>query len=342
MGLEDFNRKELERIKENLAKEQDLLKQYEDELRVTTDPREKARIRNNIERQKDEIANYKQQYLELQSELSTLSANAIDAPLVNVASNPQTNMNEQTDILLVTVTKIETQAVLQMAEELVKKKSSKHFRNNLTFYELGLIGGARTWLVRSEMGAGGPGGAIITINDAIEQLKPKAVVMVGIAFGIEPDTQPIGQILVSRQILDYELQKIGSTKDGKAKLIPRGDRPQASPRLLNRFRDGDLDWDGTKVDFGLLLSGSKLIDNIDYRDQLRELEPEAVGGEMEGSGLYAAAAAKKVDWILVKAICDYADGHKREGKQEKQKNAAKNAADFVLHVIACGGFVEGK
>ncbi len=74
MGLEDFNRKELERIKENLAKEQDFLKQYEDELRFATDPREKSRLTSNIERQKQAIAKYKQQYLELQQELSTGSS----------------------------------------------------------------------------------------------------------------------------------------------------------------------------------------------------------------------------------------------------------------------------
>lgn len=33
---------------------------------------------------------------------------------------------------------------------------------------------------------------------------------------------------------------------------------------------------------GVLLSGEKLIDDIDYRDQFVKLEVEAIGGEMEG------------------------------------------------------------
>jgi nucleoside phosphorylase len=69
---------------------------------------------------------------------------------------------------------------------------------------------------------------------------------------------------------------------------------------------------------------------------------------MEGIGLYAAAQNAKVDWILVKAICDWADGNKsgektvvsgnRTGrkintKNRDQKKAADNAAQFTMHVL---------
>lgn len=239
----------------------------------------------------------------------------------------------QIEVLLVTVTKVETQAVLQAAWDLTGNEARKRFQDNLTYYQLGIIGGANTWLVFSEMGSGGMGGSILTISEAIRELSPKAVIMIGIAFGVDPEKQPIGQILVSRQILDYELQKIDNTD----RIIPRGDRPQASARLINRFRDADLHWQGAEVKFGLVLSGSKLIDNVDFRDRLRQLEPEAIGGEMEGAGLYAAAAARQVEWILVKAICDYADGNKRQNKQANQAIAAQNAAQFVLYGVNSGG-----
>ena len=68
------------------------------------------------------------------------------------------------------------------------------------------------------------------------------------------------------------------------------------------------------VDFGLLLSGEKLVDNHDYREQLKRLAPEATGGEMEGAGLYVARQDAKVDWIVIKAICDRADGHKKRNR----------------------------
>ncbi len=56
---------------------------------------------------------------------------------------------------------------------------------------------------------------------------------------------------------------------------------------------------------------------------------------MEGAGLYVAAHDAKVDWILVKAICDWADGNKDDTAQAL---AARNAAEFVLHVLNLGGW----
>jgi nucleoside phosphorylase len=69
-----------------------------------------------------------------------------------------------------------------------------------------------------------------------------------------------------------------------------------------------VNWDQAKVHFGLILTGEKLVDNIDFRNQLGQFEPEAVGGEIEGAGLYVACQDKKVDWILVKAIRDWLMG----------------------------------
>jgi nucleoside phosphorylase len=94
-----------------------------------------------------------------------------------------------------------------------------------------------------------------------------------------------------------------------------------------------VNWDQAKVHFGLILTGEKLVDNIDFRNQLGQFEPEAVGGEMEGAGLYVACQDKKVDWILVKAICDWADGRKNRNKQKRQTLAANNASRFVVHAL---------
>lgn len=54
---------------------------------------------------------------------------------------------------------------------------------------------------------------------------------------------------------------------------------------------------------------------------------------MEGAGLYVSCNEHKVDWIIVKSICDFADGNKGENKAERQELAAKNAAVFVLHSL---------
>jgi nucleoside phosphorylase len=244
---------------------------------------------------------------------------------------------QRCDVLLVTATDVELRAVREVAVNEWGARFERQYGRIETYYFLGEIGGAATWLLRTEMGTLGAGGATLAVSEAIRSLKPVAVIMVGIAFGLRPDEQQLGDILVSRQLMSYEPQRLGSGAHGEMVPVPRGDRATASPRLLSRFRDAKLDWNGPEPHFGLLLSGEKLVDHPDLLKQLLALEPEAIGGEMEGAGLYAAAMRERCEWIVVKAICDWGDGHKRENKAENQRRAADNAARFVLSVLGSGG-----
>ncbi len=249
------------------------------------------------------------------------------------AQQPTGEEMPRADVLLVTVTEVETGTVLDVLKELCNRTYKRCFVGDKTYYDLGMINGAHVFLVQSEMGTGGPGGSLLTVHEGILALKPSAVVMVGIAFGFNERKQHLGDILVSSQLCGYELQRYGTHPDGTPSLVLRGDRATASIRLLDRFRSGYQDWSGQRVQFGLILSGEKLVDNLDYREQLHRLEVEAIGGEMEGAGLYAVAQRLKVDWILVKAICDWADGNKSRNKAQRQRKAARNAALFTLHVL---------
>lgn len=241
------------------------------------------------------------------------------------------------DILLVTATEVESLAVLRAFREETGRDFKRQFIGDMTYHDLGNVGGAKVFMVQSEMGSGGPGGSLLTVQEGIRALSPSAVMMVGVAFGVNEQKQHIGDILISSRLLTYELQRVSTTSSGDLRIVPRGNRPEASTRLLDKFQSGLLDWKGANVKFGLILSGDKLVDNLDFRQQLLELGPEAIGGEMEGAGLYAAAQRSKVDWILVKAICDWADGTKNKNKKQRQEHAARNAARFMLHVLRQGG-----
>ncbi len=237
-------------------------------------------------------------------------------------------MDNPCKVLIVTATKVESLAVLAVFEQATKQKWRTVSIADRVYREFGTLNGTQVYLTLSEMGSGGLGAAQQTVHKGIAALRPDAVVMVGIAFGLDDKKQAIGDILVSQQLMLYDIQRVG-----KEAILPRGDRPHASPWLLNHLKSADLDWSGATVRFGLLLTGEKLIDNIDYREALRELEPEAIGGEMEGSGLYVACQDAKVDWILIKAICDFADGHKSEDKATRQRLAAENSAAFLAHAL---------
>jgi len=241
------------------------------------------------------------------------------------------SMTDEANVLIITVTQVEGSAVIKTFQEVANSEVPRESIDNHIYFNLGTVNGVRVFLTQSEMGASGLGASLLTVSQGIEALSPIAVIMVGIAFGIDEHKQTIGDILVTEQLRPYNfLQRVG-TQDGKPQIIGRNDKPHASPWLINHFKSANLLWDGAKVHFGVLLTGESVVDNLDFRDQLLKLEPEAIGGEMEGAGLYVACQNKQVDWILIKSICDWADGKKEQDKENRQETAARNAAAFVLN-----------
>jgi nucleoside phosphorylase/glycerol-3-phosphate cytidylyltransferase-like family protein len=251
-------------------------------------------------------------------------------------------MKSSNNVLIVTATKIESKKVLEVFKFFGKQVPVPISIMGRIFHKLGIINNVNIYMVQSEMGSTGLGASQQTVQKGIEALNPKAVIMVGIAFGIDSEKNFIGDILISEKLMLYELQRVGSDK-GNISLVMRGDRPHASSWLIDYFRSADLYWDELndwehdcpkpKTKFGLILSGDKLIDNLDFREQLHCFEKEAIGGEMEGAGLYVTCQEKKVDWILIKAICDWADGNKSQNKEKWQEIAAYNAARFVFFAL---------
>ena len=61
----DLIEERLKALEDSIRQDQDLLKSYEDELRGETEPRRLARCRRDIERQRESLAQYQQQYDEL-------------------------------------------------------------------------------------------------------------------------------------------------------------------------------------------------------------------------------------------------------------------------------------
>ncbi len=257
------------------------------------------------------------------------------SPSISLKQSVSRRHKTKADLMLVTVTPVETEAILTHVSK--KRKVSI---DNRAYHDLDIIGGAKTFLVQlPQMGSGGSGGSLKTIEAAILALSPWAVIMVGIAFGFDPANQQIGDILISQQIQDYDQERVGS---GSVKY-PRGNRVSASALLLSNFIASQYyvfeDWPNPPTVYqGLILSGSKLVDDEDFRDQLHMIAPSAVGGEMEGVGLYEAALNKHVEWLMVKAISDWADGKKHVNKKENQQLAAEHAARFTVKAIELGGF----
>lgn len=93
-----------------------------------------------------------------------------------------------------------------------------------------------------------------------------------------------------------------------------------------------------------MLSGVHLVASAEYRDKLKGgINIEAEGLEMEGIGvIHEIASAKKrdkIEFIIVKAGCDYADEKKNK---EWQPVAAMAAAEFVYHQLSKHNWFSGK
>jgi nucleoside phosphorylase len=238
-------------------------------------------------------------------------------------------------VVLLTVNDHETHAVFDAFW--IKEQFKSETRGGITYNLFGNHGGMQIVHTISEMGAGGIGAAQQRTQEAIKHWSPQAVIAVGIAFGLDESKQQIGNVLVATQLQEYDLSRINH--DGT--ITPRGDKSSTSDTLLNRLRQCDAiqrrqseNW--PDVRFGLVLSGQKLVDNIDYRDSLKRMHGEAVGGEMEGSGLYVSATQGKVDWIVVKAICDWGHDKQHSQKDQWQILASKNAAQVIKTAIDMG------
>lgn len=259
----------------------------------------------------------------------------------NAAEGPVTQPVATTNqppaiIVLLTVNDNETDAVFDAFHQSGNEIEQVAI-GGVTYNKLGMHGGMEIVHAICEMGAGGIGAAQQRTSDVITHWEPAAVIAVGIAFGIDETKQNIGDVLVATQLRDYELSRVNA--DGNITL--RADKGSTSDPLRNRLRTKDAvekrragDW--PKVRFGQLLCGQKLIDNVDYRESLKRLEPEAIGGEMEGVGVYVSASRNNVDWIVVKAICDWGHNKNSAQKDTQQKLAAKNAATVLKAALDVG------
>ncbi len=235
--------------------------------------------------------------------------------------------------LIVTATSTETNAIHGQMMNLDDSSSIIQFSNGNYTYYMGKLGNYIIVHVECEMGAVGRGSSIMTVTKAIEVIKPKFVIMIGIAFGVDRKKQNIGDVLVSESIIPYNSKRVG------AKItINRGKQGLAGKGLLNKFkniRSWEYDLENEKkarIIYTDILSGETLVDNKEYRKQLTDDYPNAEGGEMEGVGVFAACDSI-VQWILVKGICDYADGKKGTEKEKYQKIAIDSALNLCMELF---------
>lgn len=251
------------------------------------------------------------------------------------------------DIAILVATDIEQNVVLQNLVPYSDEESiQKIYSDNLTYY-CGLFGKYSSAVIKTnKMGSTQRGASIQVTTKLIEDLNPKILIMPGIAFGKDKEKQEIGDILVSTSLAVYEPARVNDDLS----MTYRGPTPEANEVLINRFSEKEFifNYEGidkkVKVSSGMLLSGEKLIDNLDFKKRLLTNFPDAIGGEMEGAGVYASSDYKKIPWIIIKSICDWGDGEKNKTFQELAANSSikyihkKCSEDLIFDALGVSAF----
>lgn len=278
-------------------------------------------------------------------------AGALSVPVAYVAVRQEITRNRQAisrhderfrkvvatgRILILVVTPEERDAVLRSVRRHVRQDPAVSYDGRRTVHALGFVAGSEIFLAQAvKQGTASVNGMYETARLMIDQCRPDQVILTGICFGLRPDKgQRIGDIIVAREVADIDHRKVVDD-GGVQRNIYRGPHVETSPTLLKCFQAGEPTWSGAHVHSGLVLTSSMLVNSESMVISLREDFPTALAGEMEGTGVYEAARQGVApDWIVVKAISDWG----LDKTDDQQRAAARNAADFVVHVIASGFF----
>lgn len=278
--------------------------------------------------------------------LVDLSVRAAEAESAPSALSPDARV----DFVVVTALAEERDAILKELPDCRKLPPSEedirtYFQSDLPVTFPNGSTGKYSVIVMCLLGMGRVQAATAT-SDAIRRWRPRYVLLVGIAGGIAARNVRIGDILISDQIVDYELQKV--TPQGPE---IRWEVQRADSRLLNACNNyQDEDWKKTiqikRPDkrqparhIGPIASGDKVIAFAEILAGYRDIWTKLVGVEMEAAGVATAAfqATEKPGFFMVRGVSDLADENKGSKNVQKWRSyACAVAASFAVSLLKSG------
>jgi nucleoside phosphorylase len=182
-------------------------------------------------------------------------------------------------------------------------------------------------------------------KDVIHRWQPRYILLVGIAGGCARNGVKLGDVIVSDQIVDVEIQKL--TED---KAQPRWQVHRAAPGLLSAVQNciGDEWQDLISVErpaegvpncvIGPICSGDKVIADGSL-DHYMDSWPKLVGVEMEAGGVASAAfqTDQPAGFLMVRGVSDLADESKDSSKVKKWRAYACDvAASYAIALLRSG------
>ncbi|MBK9262831.1 MAG: 5'-methylthioadenosine/S-adenosylhomocysteine nucleosidase [Polyangiaceae bacterium] len=281
----------------------------------------------------------------LTEELSGRSVPAPDQP--QKASKPKEKPNkkpQRVDFLLVTALPEERDSLLAQLPGYSRVPPRRDDVHVYFSVDLPTMDGAGSYgLVLMPLLGMGRVNAATATAEAIKRWRPRHVVLVGIAGGIAARNVALGDLLISEQVVDYELQKITTTG-----IEVRWSVHKASRRLyaaaLNVIGDAwtkrivakKPDDGAPRIHVGPIASGDKVVAVQSVLDEYRNVWPALIGVEMEAAGVASAcfSAAAQPEFFMVRGVSDLADEAKNAPATESfRKYACDVAASYVVELI---------
>ncbi|KAL9965337.1 hypothetical protein ACROYT_G029125 [Oculina patagonica] len=229
------------------------------------------------------------------------------------------------DILLMTVEDCEFLSCFFYLD-----KPFKSYHKDIGYVYFGSMGSdhrkkRKIALMKCSKGSADPGSSLSVVKDAVRVLRPKAVFSVGTCSGLSPGKTKLGDVVVSSKLITPSYKTPPGRDIGN---------------LIKHIADGwtapleNPDEQEVRVHCdGVVLSIQKDDSGGWQYEEIIQRYPEATAVEMEGRGLFAASHDLKTEWVVVKAIKDYADGSQSSNDQTGAF-ACVMAASVVAHILS--------
>lgn len=186
-------------------------------------------------------------------------------------------------------------------------------------------------------------GSFSAVDAALDRFSPKYVLSVGVAFGIDPNKQSLGDVLIAKNLVFYD--SFNKVTNGKIKLRPQ-DTYQIDADQKAQVHQLEMETPPESVGkfkwfFNALLTGGTVLSDVDEKEKLLEaatgLGYEIVGGEMEAGGIYHACQRiknRKIPFFIIKGICDW--GAEKNGWNDVIDNRQDgNVIKDCVQAFAC-------
>ena len=205
-----------------------------------------------------------------------------DVPTLNIkppkksdlpnTSKPWNDVQLPVDILLMTVEDCEFLACYTFLRNPIKS-----YQQNLGFVYFGTMGESRdvplkVALMRCSEGSSVPGGSLVTVKNAVQELRPKAAFLVGYCMGLNTEATKLGDVVLSSKLSTEQFTAPVRRNIGKLNLfsVEGWNPPLKDPvgeETVQVHRDSDI------------FSGSQFITK-----QRRISQSRVIAVEREGEG----------------------------------------------------------